>query len=70
MGDIREDVLFSLLRRLVKINIYRRSRVIIDTLDDDEPNRSGQDRGEVKGKNEDKAEVESENKEEIKIERF
>jgi len=70
LGNIREDILSSLLRRPVKINKYRRSRVIINTLDDNEPNRSGQDGGEIKSEDEDKAEIESENEDKTKIERF
>jgi len=69
LGGIRKDILSSPLRRPVKINTYRRSRVIIDTLNNDEPNRSGQDRGEIKDKDEDKVEIENENKDKVEVER-
>ncbi len=62
MGGIRENIPSSPLRRPVKINIYRRNRVIIDTLNDNEPNPAEQDRGEIKDKGEDKTEIESKNK--------
>ncbi len=69
MGDIRKDIPSSPLRYPVKINIYKRSRVIVDTLNDNKPNRSGQDKREIKDKNEDEAEVENKNKDKTEIER-
>jgi len=41
LGSIREDISSSLLRRPVKINICRRNKIIVDTLDDNEPNPAG-----------------------------
>jgi len=70
LGGIREDIPSFSLRRPVKINIYRRSRVIIDTLNDNESNPAEQDGWEVKGEDEDKAEVESKNEDKVEVERF
>ena len=69
MNNIRENILSSPLQYPVKINTYRRSRVIIDTLDNNEPNRSEQDKREIKDKDEDKIEIESKNKNKTEIER-
>jgi len=69
LGGIRENIPFSPLRYPVKINIYRRSRVIINTLNNNEPNRSRQDRGKIKDKDEDKVEIESKNENKVEIER-
>ena len=68
MGGIRENIPSSLLRCLVKTNICRRSRVIIDISDNDESNRLGQDEGEVKDEDENEVEVESENKDKVEVE--
>ena len=68
MGGICEDIPSSLLRRPVKINIYKRSRVIVNTLDDDEPNPVGQDGGEVKDEDEDEIEIENKNEDKIEVE--
>ncbi len=70
LGNICKNVPSSPLRRPVKTNIYKRSRVIINTLSNNEPNPAEQNRGEVKDKNQDKIEIENKNEDKIEVERF